>query len=268
MPSEAFDELNMPYSRGDHLHCVGPVVQEVVAEPGYAEELRGGLAERYGRSFERLVVSLLGGGVAADRSAQIQALCGLFERRSDILHLVVAWPSATLEPAWFGWRNSRVVRTRHAVQLSTAADLAVTAVGYNSFHEVIYNRIPAIFVPQTGAFMDDQTARARAACDRRLAAMVAPHELMKLERLIVQYLDDGEAEALHARLAAAELPEPGTARAARLIEELTYGPDAVEHDAVEDRSTQTQMTSTTCSAALRRAGGRPGATFSRRPRRY
>ena len=127
------------------------------------------------------------------------------------------------------------MRTQYAAVLAAAADLAVTAAGYNSFHEVLYNRIAAIFVPQTGALMDDQTARARAACDRGLAAMVAPHELMKLERLIVQYLDDGEAAALRARLATAALPEPGTARAASLIEELTYGPEAVERDALENR---------------------------------
>ena len=32
---------------------------------------------------------------------------------------------------------------------------------------------------------------------------------MKLERLIARYLDDGEAEAMRARLAAAELPDTG-----------------------------------------------------------
>ncbi|MFO1142948.1 MAG: hypothetical protein U1E59_11225 [Amaricoccus sp.] len=236
VPSEAFEELNRPYSRGDHLHPVGPVVQEVFLPSAAVAQLRAGLVERYGRSFDRLAVSLLGGGVAAERGAQVQALCGLFERRADTLHLVVAWPGATLEPGWFGWRNSRVVRTQYAAVLAAAADLAVTAAGYNSFHEMLYNRIPAIFVPQTGPFMDDQTARARAACDRSLAAMAAPHELMKLERLIVQYLDDGEAAALRGRLASAELPETGTARTARLIEELTYGHDEVERDDLEDLS--------------------------------
>ena len=110
----------------------------------------------------------------------------------------------------------------------------VAAAGYNTFHEVLYNRVPAILVPQTGVFMDDQRARARAAGDRNLAAMVEPNELMTLERLVVRYLD-GEADALRARLAAAELPEPGTVRAARLIEELTYGPEAVERHPLADR---------------------------------
>jgi hypothetical protein len=234
VPLEAFEELNTAYSRGSHLHPVGPIVQRVALAPPARAELRAGLAERYGRSFDRLAVTLLGGGVAADRSMQIQALCGLFERRSDTLHLVLVWPTATLEPGWFGWRNSRVVRSQHAAVLAAAADFVVAAAGYNTFHEALYNRVPAILVPQTGAFMDNQRARARAACDRDLAAMVEPNELMTLERLVVRYLD-GEADSLRTRLAAAELPESGTARAARLIEELAYGPEAVERDPLADR---------------------------------
>ncbi len=236
VPGEAFEELNASYSRGEHLRAVGPIVQEVDLTPAARSGIRAGLAERYGREFDRLVVSCLGAGVAADRGAQIQALCGLFERRSDTLHLVLVWPTATLEPAWFNWRNSRVIRTQHAAVLTAAADLVITAAGYNSFHEVLYNRIPAIFVPQMSSFMDDQRARARAAVERGLAGMVEERELMTLERLVNRHLDEGEAEAVRGRLAAAELPEPGTALAARLIEEVTYGPDALERDPVADRA--------------------------------
>lgn len=235
VPEEAFEELNLAYSRGAHVAAVGPIVQTLAPDPAGRAELRAALAERFGRPFERLAVTLLGSGVAAGRATQVQALCGLHERRSDTLHLVVLWPNGTLEPGWFGWRNSRVVRTRHAAVLAAAADVAVTAAGYNSFHEALYNRIPAIFVPQTAGFMDDQRARACAACDRGLAAMVAPHELMALERLVCRFLDDGDAEAIRARLAAADLPPAGTARAAALIEETAHGSDALEHDPAQDR---------------------------------
>lgn len=236
VPGEAFEELNATYSQGGHLHPVGPIVQEVRLDAGARADLRARLAERYDRPVERLVVSMLGAGVAADRRMQIQALSSLFERRSDTLHLVVVWPSATLEPGWFAWRNTRVVRTQHAAALAAASDLAVTASGYNSFHEALYNRVAAIFVPQLAPSTDDQHARARAACDRGLAAMLEASELMTLERLVVRYLDSGEADAMRARLAAADLPPPGTRRAAELIEEVTHGPDALERDPVADRS--------------------------------
>lgn len=234
IPEEAFEELNHSYSRGSEVVPVGPIVQTFAPDPAARAALRADLSERFGRPFERLAVTLLGSGVATPRGAQVQALCSLFERRSDALHLVVLWPNATLEPSWFGWRNSRIVRTRHAALLAAAADVAVTAAGYNSFHEALYNRIAAIFVPQAASFMDDQQARARAACDRGLASMVAPHELITLERLVCRYLDDGEAEAIHARLAAVDLPPPGTTRAAALIEETAYGTDAVDLDPTAD----------------------------------
>lgn len=235
VPEEAFEELNTAYSRGEHVAHVGPIVQALRLDPAARAGLRDDLAARFGRPFERLAVSLLGSGVAGARGSQVQALCGLFERRADTLHLVVVWPSATLEPAWFGWENSRIVRTTRAAVLMAAADVTVTAAGYNSFHEALYNRVPAIFVPQSADFMDDQHARARAAAERGLGALVEPHELLTLERLVACYLDDGEAEAIRARLASASLPEPGARRAARLIEETAYGACAVERDPVADR---------------------------------
>jgi hypothetical protein len=223
VPSEAFEELNGSYSRGDQLRAVGPIVQQVDLDAGARDALRQRLAARFGLPFDRLVVSLLGAGVAADRSAQIQAICGMMQRRSDVLHLVVVWPTATLQPAWFAWGNSRVVRTTHAALLIAAADLCVSAAGYNSFHEILYTGAPAIFVPQMQSYMDDQRARARAAGERGLAAVVEAGQLMTLEREIGRFLDAGEGAAARARIAALDLPARGNARAARLIEEVTVG---------------------------------------------
>ena len=222
VPGEAFEELNRAYSRGERLREVGPIVQQVPAGLDRAA-IRRSLADRYGREIMHLVVTQLGGGIATDRSAQIQALCGMMERRPGTLHLVLVWPGAVLQPAWFGWTNTRIVRTRHAVLLAAAADLCVTAAGYNSFHEVLYNAMPAIFLPQTRSFLDDQHARARAAAERGLAGLVEPHELVRLEREIGRWLDGGEAEAARSRLAALDLPRPGIGDAAHLIAEIGDG---------------------------------------------
>jgi hypothetical protein len=219
VPGEAFAELNRDYSRGAHVRHVGPIVARPNLDEADRRALREGLAERFGQRFERLVVSLLGAGVAADRSAQIQALSGILERRSEVLHLVVVWPSAVLHPAWFGWTRTRILKTRRAGILAAAADLLVSAAGYNSFHEILYGGIPAIFIPQVGPFMDDQRTRAQAAVERDIAAMVAPTDLVTLDRLIDRMLE-GEAEALRARLRAAELPQPGNAEAARCLGEV------------------------------------------------
>ena len=230
VPREAFEELNTSLSSGPHLREVGPIVGPASLSPDDRRALRENLARRFGRPFERLVVSMLGGGVAADRGAQIQALCGMVERRPDTLHLVVVWPGGTQQPSWFGWEMSRVVRTRHAGVLVAAADLCVGAAGYNLFHEVLYNRIPAVFLPQVGPFMDDQRARARAASDRGLAKLVEPTELMRLEREIGRLLDGGEGEAVASRIAAADLPPRGNTEAAQLIEEVSGGLAGLDGD--------------------------------------
>ncbi|MBA3324485.1 MAG: hypothetical protein H0T41_04185 [Rhodobacteraceae bacterium] len=236
VPTEAFDELNSSYSLGTHVRAVGPVVQRVTLNAARRAELRLELAKRYGWPFDHLVITQLGAGVAADRGAQIQATCGILERRRDVLHLVVVWPTATLQPGWFGWSRSRVVKTHHAGALTAAADLCISAAGYNSFHEALYCGLPAIFLPQAAPFMDDQRARAQAARERGLCALVEPHELMTLEREIGRYLDGGEATEVRRRIAALDLPPPGNADAAALIEEVTHGDATMDRPSVNDRS--------------------------------
>lgn len=218
VPGEVFEELNRPYSQGNRLRPVGPIVPQLYGQDA-GERLREQIAQRLGQSYQKLVVSLLGAGVAADRSAQVQALAAMAARRPEVLHLVVAWPSAVLHPAWFAWRNTRIVKTYAAGALLAAADVVVTAAGYNTFLEVLYGAVPAIFIPQMGPLMDDQRARAGAAAERRLAGLVEPNELVALERLLERFLA-GEAEAVRGRLAALELPPPGNAAAARVIEEV------------------------------------------------
>ena len=97
---------------------------------------------------------------------EINAICADLASRNDVVHLLVIWPTAVAEPAWFAHQNTVVVRTHHAGVLVAAADVFVSAVGYNSFHEAIYNSVPTIFVPQMAPFMDDQRARAISAAER------------------------------------------------------------------------------------------------------
>jgi hypothetical protein len=235
VPQEAFAELNHAYSSGPQVRSVAPIVQRVALQAPERQALRARLAERYDVAFDDLVVTQLGGGVAADRRDQIQALCGMMERRARTLHLVVVWPTAAVQPGWFGWTRTRVVRTHHAAVLAAAADLAIGAAGYNAFHEMLYNAVPTIFMPQTGAFMDDQAARAGAAVERGLARSVEAHQLMTLERELGRMLDDGGAPELRQRLRLLDLLPPGNAEAASLIEEVIHGPTALERGAVARR---------------------------------
>ena len=175
------------------------------------------LAERFDHPVRELVVTMLGGGVAADRSAQLHLLAAVLEQRPSCLHLVVVWPGSRVASGLHSLRNTRVVQTRQALELCRAADLVVSAAGYNSFHECLYHAIPAIFIPQMAPYMDDQERRARAASDRGLAETVLAGELLRLERTVAACLDGGRAADLRSALAAVDLPATGTAAAAALI---------------------------------------------------
>lgn len=217
VPLEAFDELNEDYSHGPQVTKVGPIVRRIDLSQGERADIRESLAARFGQGFRHLVVTMLGGGVASDRSAQTTAIAAGLARRPDVLHLVVTWPTATVDPGLFTWPNTRVVRTHHASLLAAVADLYISAVGYNSFHEAMYNRIPTIFVPQMAAYMDDQRARAIAAADRDLARLIDPHELMTLDLTISRMLDHGETEEIRFRLGNLDLPAPGNIASASCI---------------------------------------------------
>lgn len=220
VPTEAFEELNQRLSRGEHLAPVGPIVQRIELSKARKAKLRKALAKEVGRPFEKLVVTMLGGGVAADRSAQTAAVAAECERHDGILNLVVVWPTATVEPGLFSWENTCVVKTHHASPIVAASDLFVSAVGYNSFHEAIYNRVPTIFVPQMAKFMDDQAARAEAAASRSAATVVTADEIARLNRELVAHLVHGKDGEVRAALAALDLPKPGNSAAARIIEDL------------------------------------------------
>jgi UDP:flavonoid glycosyltransferase YjiC (YdhE family) len=94
-------------------------------------------------------------------------------------------------------------------------------VGYNSFHEAMYNRVPTIFMAQMAQYMDDQQARAMAAVSRGCADIVSPDEMLSLRHKISAFLDGGQGAEIRAALTELTLPEPGNAEAARLIMELT-----------------------------------------------
>lgn len=216
VPEEAFPELNVDYSRGAHVRRVGPIVQP---PPSIDHEtVRARLASAAGVEFDTLVVTMLGGGVASDRSAQVQAISALMEPRLRCLHVVVVWPHSRTVPGLSGWRNTRLVRTRESLSLAAAADLVISAAGYNTFHELLYNRIPTIFIPQVASYLDDQERRARAASDRGAAETVLAHELLLLERKIRALLDGDGGERLRGELERLDLPATGNTAAASLIE--------------------------------------------------
>ena len=219
VPSEAFDELNENYSTGDHVHHVGPIVQHI-ADPKNRDRVRAGLRDKFDRDFDKLVVTMLGSGVAADLSAHAQTIAAMVDERDDTINLIVVWPTAGVPPGWYGWNNTYVISTHHAALLLQAADLFVSAAGFNSFHEAMYNRVPTIFIPQEQTYLDDQSARAECAAEHGLAAVVPQAKIGQLAAEARRFLDRGKGADIRKALLAHDLPEPGNARAAELIVEV------------------------------------------------
>ena len=220
VPREALESLNENLSRGAHIHEVGPIVRQVTRDERKKKELHKKLEKQFGVKFEKLVVSMLGSGVVHDMSANIQTICNAVEHRNDCLNLVVVWPSAIVPPERYSWERSKVVQTMNASWLAAHADFVVSATGYNSFHEALYNKIPALFVPQEAQILDDQEARAEAAAKEGLAAFVKSGKLSQLDREMRRFLDEGKDATIREALKSYEFPEPGNQKAAQLIEEL------------------------------------------------
>lgn len=218
VPSEAFEELNTDYSDGPHIHKVGPIVQTNDWSAADTQSLRDRLSVEFDREIDLLMVSMLGGGVASRRTAHTQLLSSLAEQRPNTLHLILAWPNAVVDSALFGWENSFVVHTNHAMDLCRAADFCVSAAGYNSFHELLYAKVPTLFVPQAAPYLDDQEQRARAAAERQLCVFAGTDALFKLEREARACMDGGKCDDLRSALDKVTLPPPGNSDAARIIE--------------------------------------------------
>ena len=111
-----------------------------------------------------------------------------------------------------------MIKTQNTGALCRAADLVVSAVGYNSFHEIMYSGIPSIMIPQFAPYLDDQERRARAAADRGLTSLVLETELVRLKQEVAAFLDDGKAADIRAAFAEVALPERGNHAAAHIIE--------------------------------------------------
>ena len=99
-----------------------------------------------------------------------------------------------------------------------AFDGAVSAAGYNAFHELIRFGVPSVFVPMPRE-TDDQAARARHAEATGLGVGVAGPDDPSMERRLEALLDAERRRAMRERLEELRPPN-GAAEAARWLEDL------------------------------------------------
>ena len=102
-----------------------------------------------------------------------------------------------------------------------AFDIAISATGYNSFHELLFAGIPTILVPNEAMEQDNQLARALFADRHGLSVCVRTREIYRLTAMIDKLFRPDERDLIKSRLAALE-PTNGATDAAQLIEELAF----------------------------------------------
>jgi hypothetical protein len=90
-----------------------------------------------------------------------------------------------------GHRDVHVVRKYPLSRHYRAFDLAISACGYNSFHELLRFRVPTLFVPNRATALDDQEARARFATEQGLAHQLPAVTVDAAKPLLAELLSHG-----------------------------------------------------------------------------
>jgi UDP:flavonoid glycosyltransferase YjiC (YdhE family) len=112
--------------------------------------------------------------------------------------------------------NAHVLRATYPISRFYAAfDFAVSAAGYNAYHEMVQLGPPALWVPMARE-MDDQAARARFAEEAGIGRCCEDTTTGALEGALDDLLDPARREAMRARLAELH-PSNGAAEAAQAI---------------------------------------------------
>jgi hypothetical protein len=170
-----------------------------------------------GLDLERPAVLIqLGSGNNYDYGAMRRLVLNHLAARPDVQVAVAEWlmsnQSPDLPPGVLRLRRFPLARW------FPAFDAAVSAVGYNSFHELIFAGVPTLFIPNENPQQDDQIGRARYAERHGLALCLRTREIYQLKPTLDRLLDVGERAAMRERCAALD-PKNGASEGARMVEE-------------------------------------------------
>lgn len=229
---ELYDDVVVPESSG-----IGPILIRERAELVPRDEAR----RRLGIVGDRRAIYVSrGGGGDVDAARELPVLVKALRDRDA--HVVVGAGPLYQGPEIRGEGITWLDRYTPC-ELLSGVDGAISAAGYNSFHELMQAGVPTLFIPQ-GRISDDQHARAQSAVDAGAAAMcstVRPTTavLEALDGLLGQpdaperarsLVPGGGARAAAARLLCQVLPEADVRQAERALSDelvrLTAGLDA------------------------------------------
>jgi UDP:flavonoid glycosyltransferase YjiC (YdhE family) len=221
VPHDEAEDLPLP--EGVVAVRVGPILirdrDEILS--------RGEARLKLGFADERTVVyASFGGGGDPEVDRCLRLVLTLALERPDLQ--VVLAPGPLYRPgsgarrrgeveALLGRLGGRASVLEHfpAVEVFRAFDLAVSGVGYNTSHELLYTGVPAIFIPFPRV-LDDQGARARWIAAHEAGVTVPVPDLDSLREALLDLLRPGAREAV-SRNAQRLVSQNGADRAAREI---------------------------------------------------
>lgn len=179
-------------------------------------EARAALGLSDGR---RAILVQLGSGNNFDYARLRHRVLEVLAERPELEPVVVVSPIAKAAPELPA--NVRVRELYPVARYLKAFDAAVSAAGYNSFHELLTAGLPTLFVPNENPSMDDQLARATWATQAGLALTARAAEPFRLAAQLDELLGGSTLERLRERLS--QVPQRnGAGDAARLVAEMAF----------------------------------------------
>ena len=181
-------ELAAAYDRGPTAKADGIRLGPVTLLDGDELDDRDTARRALGLPPDRpLALVALGAGNINDTSHETGAIVAAL-RRLGVDICVTQTEIAALDR---GQAGVHVVREFPLSRRFRAFDLAVSASGYNSFHELLRFGIPTLFIPNQDTALDDQQGRARFASDRGLAHMLGRVSVDRATSLLSDLLQRG-----------------------------------------------------------------------------
>ena len=208
----AFD-AGLTAQNRERARIVDPVVlldrQEILPRAVARREL--------GLDLERPVVLIqLGSGNNYDYESVRRLVLRHLAGRDDLQVVLAEWLMSNESPDV----PPGVLRLRRfpLARWFGAFDAAISAVGYNSYHELIFAGMPTMFIPNENPQQDDQLARARYADRHGLGICLRAQEIYRLKAALDRLLDPEEQAAIRVRCVALGTTN-GAAEAARMVAE-------------------------------------------------
>lgn len=115
----------------------------------------------------------------------------------------------------------RVVSKFPAARYFAAFDAAVSAAGYNSFHELMLAGIPTLFVPNENPSMDDQLGRANWAAHGGFALTIRTRAHFQIAEQLDELMNAQIRREIKGRLAILP-PANGAVAAAQIVAEMAF----------------------------------------------